>query len=186
MRSRRAWCQMVSPLRAEKLSVAKFLQLDCGAELAWSLRPAFCSGSGTSSVTPSIKTGAEEATDRDMASEVCASSLVCAWWLPEPPDWTWDMERTTSPLQIGQVRRRVVSHGVLERKLAKCYLDNHMIVSCHLHAIHMELMATWQAHDPTFAIDVLLKTNNTLHLPSSILSPPQCRSCLQAAFFFLG
>lgn len=70
---------MVSPLRAEKLSVAKFLQLDCGAELAWSLsRPAVCSVSGDSSLAPSIRTGADEAPAREMVSGVCISSLVCA------------------------------------------------------------------------------------------------------------
>ena len=116
---------MVSPLRAERLSVAKFLQLDCGAELAWSLsRPAVCSVSGSSLLTPSIETGADEAPAREMAPGVCASSLVCPWWLPEPPGWTWVMDRTTSPLQIGQVRRRVVNHGVLKNGLAKKYFKD--------------------------------------------------------------
>lgn len=56
----------MSPLRAEKLSEARFLQLDCGAEFAWpSRRPAVCSVSeASSSVTPEMRTGAEEAPDR--------------------------------------------------------------------------------------------------------------------------
>lgn len=77
-----------------------------------------------------IGTGADDAPDRESRS---CPGLVSVWWPP------CDMERTTSPLQIGQVRRRVVSHGVL-RLLA---LSSNRIWQGYLHALCMELVPTW-------------------------------------------
>jgi hypothetical protein len=44
-----------------------------------------------------------------------------------------------------------------------------------LHALDMELMATWQAHDPALPIDVFLQAHNTLYLPAVVLSSERMR-----------
>lgn len=100
------WCQIVSPLRADKLRAAKFRQFGGVEELCRS-RPVSgetrrsMSGISSSLIGP-IGTGADDAPRLDSGSSSRDSErLFC------------DMDRTTSPLQIGQVRRRVVNHGVL-------------------------------------------------------------------------
>lgn len=64
------------------------------------------------------------------------------------------MERTTSPLQMGHVRRRVVSQGVLERLISIKALTKSE--GKHSHALRMELVTTGEAHDPTLSIYILL------------------------------
>ena len=44
-----------------------------------------------------------------------SSSITCSVVSWDGEGWFCDMDRTTSPLQIGHVRRRVVSHGVLKK-----------------------------------------------------------------------
>jgi hypothetical protein len=61
-------------------------------------------------------------------------------------------ERTTSPLQMGHVRRRVTSQGVLLTSDWKC----RKLGGGYLHAIRMELVTTREAHDLTYSVDVFL------------------------------
>jgi hypothetical protein len=91
----------------------------------------------------------------------------------------WARERTMSFLQIGQVRRRVVSHGVLSRyvSIEVCCQGLRMGEWRNLHARFMELMTTRQAHHTTDAIDILFQTNNTFALLSAISASPLCQTC---------
>jgi len=70
--------------------------------------------------------------------------------------WEWvecaASERTTSPLQMGQVRRRVVSQGVL-RKFISDWIEK-AGNGDNLHALGVELMAAWETHDSALAVDV--------------------------------
>lgn len=52
-------------------------------------------------------------------------------------------ERTTSPLQIGQVRRLVVSQGVLDSPVSKHSLWRRKMGILNLHALGMEFVSTW-------------------------------------------
>ena len=45
----------------------------------------------------------------------------------------------------------------------------------NLHALSVEFMTTWQAHDTALTIDIFFKTYHTLHLPFIIFSPPRVR-----------
>lgn len=91
----------------------------------------------------------------------------------EPPERARD--RTTSPLQIGQVRRLVVSHGVLRKRCVSMISDGMSDQQWrNLHALCMELVAAWQTHDSTDTVDILLQTDNALSLFASIPSSPFC------------
>ena len=78
-------------------------------------------GSAEVEVIPSSGTPVSLASSRYGVSEILEDEEPCA------------RERTTSPLQIGQVRRRVISHGVLHGSLAiqdplvrEVYEETHM------------------------------------------------------------
>ena len=43
---------------------------------------------------------------------------------------------------------------------------------CHLHALSVEFMPTWQAHHSAFSIYIFFKTNDTFHLSSGVFAPP--------------
>ena len=85
--------------------------------------------------------------------------------LEDPPRAS---DRTTSPLQIGHVRRRVVSHGVLG--FVSCN-SGVVRVDKNLHAVDVELVAAGQTHNPAYAIDIFLKTYHALYLPTHVLFP---------------
>lgn len=108
-----------SPLNADRLSDARPLQLLREVEASgWSLTSvAAISSPRSRSVSRGIGIAAE--------GDSLAVSAACAWTsstLSRYGVWVVDVavledgfviERTTSPLQIGHVRRRVVSQGVL-------------------------------------------------------------------------
>ena len=77
------------------------------------------------------------------AATTCTSSLCWLSWLDgsEGDDSAKlefrDIERTTSFLQIGHVRRRVVNHGVLRQLLAlKVVVIRRGQLTCTRHEIH--------------------------------------------------
>lgn len=112
---------MVSPLRAEKLKAAKFRQLGWGADDArpsrsGSFDPACRSGSASSSsLRPVMGTGAEDGLLWGSDSwSLCVGDSTDSG---VSDILFWDKDRTTSPLQMGHVRRRVVNQGVLPNKL---------------------------------------------------------------------
>ena len=61
-------------------------------------------------------------------------------------------ERTTSPLQMGQVRRRVVSQGVLRRHVSEKIEG--IGKRDGLHALGVELVAARETHNAALAVDV--------------------------------
>lgn len=119
--SRLAWgCLLpASPLNADRLSDVSPLQLPLEVEASgWSLTSvAAISSPRSRSISRGIGIAAE--------GDSLAVSAACTW-TSSTSSWygAWAVlmvvlgdglviERTTSPLQIGQVRRRVVSQGVL-------------------------------------------------------------------------
>lgn len=124
-----------SPLNAARLSDVRPLQLLLEVEASgWSLTSvAAISSPRSRSVSRGIGIAAEGDSLAVSAACTCTSSSTLSWY----GAWAEDVlllddglfiERTTSPLQIGHVRRRVVSQGVLVinqyaiRQMNKCRL----------------------------------------------------------------
>ena len=108
-----------SPLNADRLSDVNPLQLPLEVEASgWSLTSVTAMSSPRSkSVSRGIGIAAEG--DSLVVSAACAwTSSTLSWYGAGAldklaPEDELAIERTTSPLQIGHVRRRVVSQGVL-------------------------------------------------------------------------
>lgn len=79
------------------------------------------------------------------------------------------IERTTSPLQMGHVRRRVVNHGVLFMPVSLEFCRKRREENSH--AVGVEFMAARKPHYPTHAIDIFLQADDTLYLSSHVLPP---------------
>ena len=75
------------------------------------------------------------------------------------------IDLTTSPLQMGHVLRRVVSQGVLHR--ISTYTRQY-IMRLHLHALCVEFMPAWQAHDTTMSINVFFEAHDAFDLSAMI------------------
>lgn len=91
-------------------------------------------------------------------------------------------ERTTSPLHMGQVRRRVVSQGVLQ----DIYVSTGTLHSTGIgysHAVSMEFMPTGQTHNPALTVDILLETDNAFDLSACVLFSTRFW-CLGARIFY--
>lgn len=84
-------------------------------------------------------------------------------------------ERTMSDLQIGQVRRRVVSQGVL-RSNVSIHVFKYPVVRMgrNSHASLVELVPARQAHNPRDAVDIFFQANDALALLAAISAPPFC------------
>lgn len=80
-------------------------------------------------------------------------------------------ERTTSPLQMGHVRRRVVSQGVLQSQLVSIRRGQNTGVR-NLHALRVEFVTTRETHHPAHAVDVFLQTDDTLSLLAAVSPTP--------------
>jgi hypothetical protein len=96
-------------------------------------------------------------------------------------------ERTTSPLQIGQVRRRVVSQGVLENGWVSRAGGNGkegMAGGCDSHALGVKFVTAGETHDSADAIDVFFQADDTFPLFAAVSSPP-FREAGRALFFNL-
>jgi hypothetical protein len=89
----------------------------------------------------------------------------------------WARERTMSFLQMGQVRRRVVSHGVLDVCVSLAINSAFKRVERYnLHARFMELVATGQAHNTADTIDILFQTDHAFTLLATVTAPPFCQT----------
>ena len=132
-----------SPLNADRLSDVKPLQLLLEVEASgWSLTSvAAMSSPRSKSVSRGIGIAAEG--DSLAVSAACAwTSSTLSWY----GAWAVDVlvledglviERTTSPLQIGHVRRRVVSQGVLEiSQYADGEMNRRWLLTCTQREIH--------------------------------------------------
>jgi hypothetical protein len=93
---------------------AKLRQLDSGAEEILLFDSKGASGPSPSSKFVSLMELPTIGTAALWVSVDCSTPWLCE----SDPICRCDIERTTSPLHIGQVRRRVVNHGVLESRLA--------------------------------------------------------------------
>lgn len=84
-------------------------------------------------------------------------------------------ERTTSPLQIGHVRRRLVSHGVLIQD-KKVSIESKFLLSSpsgiDLHALHMIFVTAWETHYFALTIHILLQAYCTFDLSVMIFPLP--------------
>jgi hypothetical protein len=89
----------------------------------------------------------------------------------------WARERTMSFLQIGQVRRRVVSHGVLVINISLAFNNAFERTGWkNLHARFVELVAAGQAHNTADAIDILFQTDHAFTLLATVTAPPFCQA----------
>jgi hypothetical protein len=109
-----------------------------------------------------------------VASGWCYTKPSSIWFgdglLSGPEEVPRARDRTTSLLQMRHVRRRAVSHGVL-RLVSMPFSEMVSLCAGDVHALRAELVPAGKAHDPASAVDILLQTDNTLHLPTHVLPP---------------
>ena len=138
-----------SPLNADRLSDVNPLQLPLEVEASgWSLTSvAAISSPRSRSVSRGIGIAAEG--DSLVVSAACAwTSSTLSWYGAGALDTSvledgLAIERTTSPLQIGHVRRRVVSQGVL----AICqhiirHFNRSRLLTCTRHETHGRMVGS--------------------------------------------
>jgi hypothetical protein len=91
-------------------------------------------------------------------------------------------------LQIGQVRRRVVSHGVLEERLVLWLSAQVQEIERreNLHAGFVELVATGQAHHAADTIDILFQTDDAFTLFATVTTSPLCQTCCLLLFHWIS
>lgn len=168
-RSACACLHVASPLKADKLSEAIPRQPG---------RDEDASGGSLTNVAAMSSPCSRSAASRGIGIAAVGESLVlsaaCTWTsspaegLPDGANWLEDLpaglarERTTSPLHIGHVRRRVVSQGVLRSKRSD-QIHRESWGSC-LHALRVEFMTTRQSHNLALPINILFQTNHAFNL----------------------
>jgi len=119
--------QSESALKVGKPNETKFRQLDGVAESVFPFNKgasgaSFCSRSASNSDTPATGIAADGESLRLSKARAWTSSEVCSFssWSSRLPVSRWLRDRTTSPLQMGQVRRRVVNQGVMHSAWNSC------------------------------------------------------------------